>query len=230
MSETKARTIVEQVENCIRYSDGTIKVQMVRATYPHVFKMQEQTDAKTGAVSKSFSIGGLLPKATHEAAKALITRQINAIIKENNSVNGVAQKLPADRKCLKDGDPTSDDDVAKPENEGMWVLSTRESSKRPATLSNVKDRATGKVKRLSPDNAEDVAKIYGGCWVDLLFRLWWQNNSYGKRVNGGIVAVQFRKDDVAFGAGRISDEEIDETFDAEDEEDAIESEDDVSDL
>ena len=54
--------------------------------------------------------------------------------------------------------------------------------------------------------------IYGGCWVNILVRPWFQNNKYGKRVNAGVVAVQFRKDDEPFGSGRISDDEIDEAF------------------
>ena len=56
--------------------------------------------------------------------------------------------------------------------------------------------------------------IYAGCWVNILIRPWWQNSAkWGKRVNAGLTAVQFVRDDEPFGQGRITSEDVDETFD-----------------
>lgn len=209
MSEVKERrTVLEEVPNARLYSDGTILLKMVRLSYPHLFKPQENTD-DNGNVTTSYSVTGLMPKKTHDEAKKLVVKEINRILKENNK----GEKLPANRKFFKDGDPKDEDDVSNPESAGMWIVTARDRKKRPILLSNVKDPETGKAKRLKPGVPEDEDLLYGGCWVDILIRLWWQSNKYGKRVNAGVVAVQFRKHDEAFGGGRITDAELDDIFD-----------------
>lgn len=52
--------------------------------------------------------------------------------------------------------------------------------------------------------------VYGGCWAHILIRPWYQDGKkvgagYGKRVNAGLVGVQFIRDDEPFGEGRIDD-------------------------
>ena len=210
MSETESkRTPVETVENAILYSDGTILVKNVRLSYPHVLLAKENKN-DDGTVTKGFSCTGLLPKTTHDEAKKLIAKAIARMLKESNK----GEKIPANKKFLRDGDPKDEDDVGKPEEAGMWVLSARES-KRPRVLSNKRDPATGKARRLSPDVQADLDKIYGGCWGNMLIRPWFQNNKYGKRVNAGLSVVQFKKDDEPFGSGRIGEDDVDETFDGE---------------
>jgi hypothetical protein len=208
------RTIVKKVDNAVWYSDGTLHLKMVRLSYPHVFHMNEMRDPKTGQVNKSYSVAALLPKETHDAAVKLCKQFIKKVLEENNR----GENIPADRKFLRDGDPKDEDDVGKSENAGCFVVTARESKKRPITLSNKKDPATGKAKRLVPDVPEDEDMIYGGCWGDVLIRPWWQSHqAYGKRVNANLVAVQFRKHDEPFGTGRIKDTDIDETFESEEE-------------
>lgn len=206
MSETTTRTIVEEVANAVRYSDGTILLKNVRCSYPHILTPQENKD-DSGNSTYSYSIVGLMPKATHDEAKKMCVRAINAILKESNK----GEKIPSNKKFLRDGDPKDDDDVGKPEEAGMWVVSTRES-KRPIALSNKKDPETGKLRRLKATNPGDSDVIFGGCWVNILIRPWFQNNKYGKRVNAGLSVVQFRKKDEPFGTGRIREEDIDDTF------------------
>ena len=201
------RTPVETTEHGVLYSDNTVLIKMVRASYPFVLKKSESTNDE-GVVTSSYQITGLMPKETHEDAYKLLRKAITKLLKEENKGVGV----PANKRFLRDGDPADEDDPGKPENRGMWVVACREGGKRPQVLSNRKDPKTGKARRLDPNVQEDVDMIYGGCWVNILVRPWFQNNKYGKRVNAGVVAVQFRKDDEPFGSGRISDDEIDEAF------------------
>lgn len=208
------RTIVKKTDHAVLYSDGTLLLKMVRLSHPHVFHMNEMRDPKTGSVNKSYSISALLPKETHEDAIKLCRQVIKKILADANKGENIA----GDRKFLRDGDPRDEDDAGKPEQVGCFVVSARENKKRPITLSNKKDAATGKPKRLVPDVSDDEDMIYGGCWGDVLIRPWFQNHTtYGKRVNANLVAVQFRKHDEPFGTGRIKEQDIDETFEAEDE-------------
>lgn len=193
------REIVAEGKNFKRYSDGTILVMGVRASYPHCFVPQASDENPDGP--KSYSITGLLPKKTHEAAKNEVKKMISELLETNKAkFKGAKPVLPADRKFLRDGDLTG-----KVENEGMFTISAREN-KRPS----VRDRDKSVLSK------DDADRIYGGCWVNILIRPWFQDNKYGKRVNANFVALQFVKDDTAFGEGRLSDEDIDDTFDDED--------------
>ena len=50
---------------------------------------------------------------------------------------------------------------------------------------------------------EDDNKLYAGCYVNCVLELWFQDNSYGKRINCNLLGVQFAKDGESFGAGPV---------------------------
>jgi CBS domain-containing protein len=139
-------------------------------------------------------------KAKQVMTKKLITahpgtglREAYRMMKENK-----IDDLASDRKFLRNGDT-----MGRAEFKGMYVLSASESN-RP----HLRDRRAAKVE---PENADQM--FYGGCWANVLVRPWWQNHQkYGKRVNAGLAAVQFLRDDEPFGEGRISDDDVDDTF------------------
>lgn len=197
-----AREIKKKVKNAILYTDGTIRISGVRFSYPHLAKPYkgdgDQGEAKYGLV-------GLMPKKTHDAAKKLVEERIAELLKENK-----VKALPADKKFLRDGDESDKDGY-----EGNWTVSARETRRPP-----LRDRSNQVVE---PEDANEV--FQPGFWGDILIRPWYQNNSYGKRVNAGLSSVQFVKKDEVFGEGRISDEDLDDTFeDYGDEDDAVDDE------
>ena len=201
MSETKKkREIVKTVTNATLFSDGTILLKGIRASYPHIFKAQAFEDGG----DPSFSITGLLPKATHAKAKEMIDKEIAKLLAEAKM-----KSPPADKLFCRDGDATD-----KPENAGCWTVSARE-----------KKKPTARNKANENVDSTEADMFYGGCWVNLLIRPWIQNNKFGKRVNANFSAIQFVKDDAPFGEGRIRDEDLDDTFDdisgAPDDEDDI---------
>jgi len=184
------REVVAKVANAVLYSDGLIRLDNARLSYPHLDKAwagDEDQTPKFGAVA-------LLDKTTHKAAKDLCVRRINEILKENK-----VEKLGADKKFIKDGDLTDKDEA-----QGMWVVSARES-RRPACRGA--DGVT-----LATDEITDV--LYAGCYVSILIRPWWQDHKkFGKRVNAGLSAVRFMRDGEPFGEGRIGDEDLDDIYD-----------------
>lgn len=186
------REVVTKVSNAVLYSDGTIRIDNVRASYPHLDKPYGGDE---GGQPK-YGIVAMLPKATHGAAKDLVKKCIQDLLAKNDNA-----KVATDKWCLKDGDQSDKDIYAE-----HFTISARES-RRPS----VRDR---KGTPMSPDEVADT--IYGGCYVNVLIRLWYQDGvkigkGYGKRVNAGIVAVQFARDGEAFGEGRVDDEGV---FDA----------------
>ncbi len=214
------REVIKKVTNAALWSDGSLTLENCRASYPHVFTPQEN-EADDGSKSLTYSIQLLMPKDTHRAAKDLCKARYTEILTDNGTKKGgvvTPMRVPADKLFIKDGDA-----MAKEECEGMWVVSAREKNK-PALRGNRIDPETGKVIRLT--NA-DQGLIYGGCYVSCLIRPWFQNNKYGKRVNAGLVAVQYVRKGEPFGEGRISDEDVDDRFEGVEDEDGFGDDDDL---
>ncbi len=191
---------------CVLYTDGMIRVDWVRLSYPHLAKAYKGDDGDGAA---AFGVVGLLQKKNREA-KDLIKSRIEELMKENK-----VKALPSDKKFLRDGDQSG-----KTECEGMFTISTRETRRPP-----LRNRDNSVVE---PEDAADIFRP--GYWGSILIRPWYQNNKFGKRVNSGLASCQFMGKDEEFGEGRISDEDLDDAFedhgDPDDDDDAVDDEDD----
>src|SRR5690348_14208972 len=98
MAEKEPRVVVKEVKNAKRWSDGTISLYMLRASYPHVLdKYKGEDDDESKA---KHSIVCLMPKRkAWRAARELVLERINELMKENKQT-----KMKADNKFLRDGD------------------------------------------------------------------------------------------------------------------------------
>lgn len=189
---------------CVLYDDGTLRIDGVRFSYPHLRKPYSGDD---GGEAK-YGIIGLLPKKGGDAAKKLIESRIAEVMSENK-----IKALASDKKFLRDGDESD-----KEEHAGSWTISARETRRPP--LRNRQNEV------VATDDIDDV--FQPGFWGSILIRPWFQNNKFGKRVNAGLSSVQMIFEDETFGEGRITDEELDDTFQSYDDDDgAVDDEDDV---
>lgn len=182
-----ALEIKKRVSNAILYTNGMIRIDNVRVSFPHLDKPYESDD---GGKPK-FGIVGMLPKKTHVAAKDLIVLAINELLKSNDNA-----KVASDKRFIRNGD-----DQDREEYEGHWTVSARED-RRPAVRNQRGE--------LIIEESKIADMIYGGCYCNILIRPWYQDGQrvgkgYGKRVNAGLVGVQFARDGDAFGEGRIDD-------------------------
>ena len=75
------RTVVKKVENAVLYSDGTILLKNLRASYPHVLMPREEANDE-GKKTKKWDLVGLMQKTTHRAAKDLVKGEIDRILAE----------------------------------------------------------------------------------------------------------------------------------------------------
>lgn len=183
---SEARKVVKRVKNAVQFSDGTIRVDGVRASYPHLAEPFSSDDGKG-----KFGIVAMLPKETHREAAKLVSDFIKDLLAEKK------ERVSTDKRFFRDGNDTD-----KEEYQDHWVISANES-RRPS----VRHRSGAKMEK---DEIEE--SIYGGCWVNVLIRPWFQDGQrvgkgYGKRVNAGLVGVQYVKEGEAFGDGRIDDED-----------------------
>lgn len=218
------RTIVTKVTNAILYSDGCMRIDGVRLSFPYVAEPRENV-GDDGVKKKAFETTALLPKDSHKAAKDLVKKVIIQIMAE------AGVKVASEFWCLKDGDaveaaakaakaadPDADDydpdtDESPLEHRKHFTIKAAEKS-RPA----VRNRQGGIMSQ-----AEVESEIYGGCWANVLIRLWYFNGkakngkSYPKRILANLIAVQKVRDDEPFGEGRVSDEGIFGPVEGEDE-------------
>jgi hypothetical protein len=198
-----SRKVVKKVENAVLFDDGCIRIDNVRASYPHLAKAWAKNEGDT----PKFSLTGLGAKKSHDAVKALCVEVINKLLADNNM-----GKIGAEHKFIKNGD-----DSGKDEAEGMWVIKASENADKPPTC---RDRRGDK---LSTDEIEKI--IYAGCYVNMLIRPWAQDNKHGKKINANLIAVQFFADGERFGEGSIDDEgafeQYEESADGFDDDDSL---------
>jgi hypothetical protein len=188
-----AREVKLKVKNAVLYTDGLIRIDGVRLSYPHLARPHKGDSDDGNAVAK-YSVVGLMPKKTHAAVKNLLDKISLEFFKEKNK----GARIPKDKQFCRDGD-----DVGKDEYEGMWTVNASET-KRPVLKNQRKET-------LSVEEAEEL--FFAGCWGTLLIRPWWQDNKFGKRLNANLISVQYVRTDTAFGEGRISEDEVDEALD-----------------
>lgn len=158
-----------------------IKLQNVRLSFPSLFRKAE-FNGETTKHEATF----MLHKEDHADTIAEIKKAIQAGIKEN--LKGA--KIPSDKICLKDGDESGRDEYA-----GHYTIKAA-NNKRPKVLDRDKTPL-----------AEDDDKPYSGCYVNGVIDLWYQNNSYGRRVNANLLGVQFFKDGEPFESGSTADDD-----------------------
>lgn len=208
-----AREIVEQVDVkgpkgkkgiAILYDDGTIFVEWVRFSHPHISKPWKKEGDKG---KPKYSVTGMLGKKTHKKAIALIQQRIDEILEEAK-----VRKLPADKLFMRDGD-----NAEAEEYEGFMTVSCREERRPPMRHKNGKPIQPGEDED-GINESEDL--FVGGHWGAILMRPWWQNSKeWGKRVNCGLSSIQYLMKDETFGSGRLSEEELDNTFRSHDDDD-----------
>jgi hypothetical protein len=225
VSETiakKTRKVVKKVDNvCVVYSDGSIRLDKVRLSYPWVGKPQKNVNDRTGEETLSYSLSAMLPKTTHRAAMEACSEAVKGLEKQMTAKGkgkaGAPFKYQTTKKFIKNGDAKDEDGEPlfpnNPEYAGHWIVNAR-SPNQPQIRGAQRDVETGKPQRLTSEQAQKL--IYGGCYATVLIRPWPQDNAYGIRANSELLAVQYQDKGVPFGnANRLDEDDIDDSLDTE---------------
>lgn len=196
------RTVVETRGHTTLYSDDSILIKGVRASYPHALQMsKEGVNRKTGEkIAPRYSIVGLMPFATHRTDMEFLRDIINRLLREKNK----GEEIRKANWFMQNGD-----DAGKPAYKNHWTISAAERETNPPSVRGVDSKKI---------QDSEKALLYGGCWVNILIKPWFQAD-YGKRVNANFLAVQLippnGRDATPFGEGRIDEDAIDKTFENE---------------
>ena len=179
-----------------------VLLKNVRLSYPSLWKAKAFGGSDgDGQGEPKFSGVALIDPST-KIGKANIAKMEDAIehVKEKTWPKG-APKFSAAKVCLKDSE---DLEEMKDGYEGMMYVSA----------------SNGKKPRVLDIDGQDVREgdegaPYAGCYVDMIVRVWGQDNKYGKRINASLEGLKFRDDGDAFGAAPISDDDFDDDDDDE---------------
>jgi len=153
---------------------SNIKLKNVRLSFPFLFRKAVHKGKET-----KYESTFLLDKKEHADAIKAINAEIAAMLLEHKP----NPKLTSDKICFKDGDD------GREEYAGCMVFKASNNS-RPMVINKDKSPIT-----------QDDNIIYSGCYVNCIVSLWYQNNDFGKRINGSLSAVQFAKDGEPFVDG-----------------------------
>lgn len=229
IAKKKPRKVLKTVPGVCRvYDDGSIRIDKVRVSYPHVGKAQKNTNDAGEETGESYGLSALLPKDTHMEAMKACRDAIRSLevqmTQKGKGKAGKPYKYPSARKFIKDADavdPSTDESMffsKNPEYAGHFVISCR-SNDQPQMRGAKKDPETGKPERLT--SAQATKLIYGGSYCTILIRPWPQDHkTFGLRANAELLAVQYRAKGEPFGsARRLDDDDIDDSLDADDDDD-----------
>ncbi len=202
---------------------GEVILKDVRLSFAHIYEpSKDSTDKKTGQTIKgSYQARGLMEKgtpATIENMKKLKKAGLDARKKEWGDNEAKHPKLKPNQLCVRDGDLEDWEGY-----EGCYYIAANAGQRKPSVITNIKGK-DGKWIEATPGGANSP---YSGCRVNMLVRIWAQDNEYGKRQNASLEIVQFFKDGEPFGAGPVDpNEKFGDEFAADGESIADEDEDD----
>lgn len=164
---------------------GEVRLENVRLSFAHLFEPQDgKVDEETGKKGEDkYNCAFLMSKTDDTGTKNLQRIKKAADAVKKNKWGDNIPKLKPEKVCLRDGELEDWDGY-----DGHFYLTA--SNTRPPVLVD-RDRAPLK---------KSDGKLYSGCFVNAIVRLWAQDNKHGKRLNASLEAVQFYKHGEAFGA------------------------------
>lgn len=174
-----------------------VLLKNVRLSYPSIYKAKAFGGGEgEGQGEPKFSAVALMDPNT-KIGQRNIEKMEAAIeyVKAKTWPKG-APKLAAAKVCLRDSE---DLEEMKEGYEGMMYV-TASNAKKPRVLDQ-----DGQDVREGDEGAP-----YGGCFVDMIVRVWGQDNKYGKRINSSLEGVKFREDGDAFGAAPVTDDDFED--------------------
>jgi hypothetical protein len=175
----------------------------VRISFPHLVEPQKQTNAQTGKERISYN-GDFIMPPNHPGYQAFMKRYGElAVDKWKEHAQNAMTMIHADRKqrCYGAGEEKINKKTFVPYDGyagNVYISASRDTP--PQVI-----QADG--KPIDPANTmayqQLTRKIYGGCRVNVAIKPWIQANAHGNGIRCDLVAIQFLRDDTAFGEGVV---------------------------
>lgn len=173
-----------------------IHLKNVRLSFPNLFKAKAYKEGDDPKYNATFILDTKVNALEIKQVQAGIDKIIADEFKGNAKVlKGV---------CLRDGEERIDEEGSFKDGYGPGTMFvTTSNPNRPQVVNR---------NPSIPVTAED-GTVYAGCYVNAIISLWAQSNTFGKRVNANLLAVQFVKEGDPFGQAHVKVDEEFETLD-----------------
>lgn len=159
---------------------NTVTLRNVRLSFPALFEPKKGPEETS---KPAYAATFILDKKTNAADIKAINAAIDNLVK--TEFKGV--KPP--KMCLRDGSEKSHLDGYGPD---VMFVSARNEKRQLVLDTDAK----------SPMEPTD-SRMHAGCYVNVVIRLWAQNNKFGKRINASLGPVQYFRKGEEFGDSRI---------------------------
>lgn len=166
-----------------------VKLKNVRLAFA-----QNLVEAGTvgGEGDPAYSCSVLLPPDHPQLEELKAIEEQVAKEKWAGKSDGILKSIRAttDKMLVVDGDTKANYDGFA---DNMFISLRRKATDGRPTVVNQKGQ---------PVNPGEAGFPYSGCYVVVHLDVWAQDNSYGKRINGQLLGVQFMRDGDSFGGGQ----------------------------
>jgi hypothetical protein len=173
----------------------------VRLSFPHLVEPQRTTNEQTGVVRVSYSVELIMP-ADHPGFKEFTQKYGElALAKWGEHAQNVMKLIQADRKlrCYGEGNEKVNKKTFEPYDGYAGNVYITAGRSTPPQI--IQDNGSPIDPNDTMAYGQLTRKMYGGCHVNVAIKPWLQDNKHGRGVRCELIAVQFAKDDDAFGGG-----------------------------
>lgn len=182
---------------------NVILMSDVRLSFPHLAEPQRQRNEQTGVERISYNAEFIMSE-NHPGFQAFLKKYGEMALDDwKEHAQQVMGLIQQDRKlrCFGRGEEKINKKTFQPYDGYVGqVFITAGKNQAPQAI-----QADG--TPVDPTNTlayqQLTRKMYGGCWVNVAIKPWLQNNQHGRGVRCDLIAIQFSKDDTAFGEAPV---------------------------
>lgn len=175
----------------------------VRLSFPNLIEPQKQKNEQTGVERVAWNAEFIMPPDHPGFAEVMRDYAECAVAEWKEHANTVMQIINSDRKlrCYGWGQEKINKKTFKPFDgyEGMVFLST--SNKHQPQMIDANGAPIDPANTMAWQ--AQARRMYGGSRVNAAVRIWLQENKHGRGVRCDLHAIQFLRDDKAFGEGHV---------------------------
>jgi len=176
-----------------------LSLSNVRLSFPKL--IEPEAPKGTPNADKKYSCDLIMPQGDQQFA--MFMAEVGRIANEKwkEMAPSVLQVCQSDRKlrCYGGGSEKIDKKTYKPYSgyEGAVYVSASASEDKPPKMFDGDGNECPESNTML--RKELARKLYGGCYVNVVLRVWPQDNSFGRGIRCELLAVQFAADGDAFG-------------------------------
>lgn len=178
-----------------------ILLSNVRLSFPHLIEPQERIDQETGKKRQSWNCEFIMP-ANHDGFQQFMKRYGElAVGKWKDHAGAVMNMINADRKsrCYGPGEEKINKTTFNVYDGYPGMVFITAGRDAPPQIIQADGNPIDPANTMAYQQL--TRRLYGGCRVNAAVKPWLQENKHGRGVRCDLIAVQFLKDDQAFGEG-----------------------------